>query len=141
MQYMALGMGIIVLSHITEYISRNSFTKMATKSTEQIRNKLMAAQMHKTMKEYLEENTGDMLSVLTNDMRMIYGIMKNLLKLGCAVVVITHDIFGEYMSDFDRIYYLEEGGIKEQGDLETLLKQQGGFYELYQKMNTVIQIG
>ncbi len=71
LQYMASGMGIILLSHIAEYISRDSFARMATKSIEQIRMKLMDVQMHKTMKKYLEENTGDMLSVLTNDMRLL----------------------------------------------------------------------
>ncbi len=71
-QYLVLGMGIILLSHITEYISRMAFMKISCKSIEQIRNRLIAGQIRKPMQVYLSENTGSVLSCLTNDMRLIY---------------------------------------------------------------------
>ena len=71
LRYMFLGLGIVLVSHISEYFSKDTFTRMSTKSIEQIRNRLMDVQMHKPLREHLEEKTGDMLSVLTNDIRFI----------------------------------------------------------------------
>ncbi|MCD8326632.1 MAG: ABC transporter ATP-binding protein/permease [Lachnospiraceae bacterium] len=61
-------------------------------------------------------------------------IMRNLVNLDCAVLVITHDIFGDYMKDFDRIVYLENGEVSEEGTFGELLEQNGGFAQLYQLM-------
>ena len=71
-RYLMIGMGIIIISHISEYFSRISFMKIACKSIEQIRNQLIAGQIRKPMKEYMAEKTGDVLSLLTNDMRLIF---------------------------------------------------------------------
>lgn len=71
-QYLLLGIGIILLSHITEYISRFSFMKIACRNIEQIRNRLIDRQIKKPMQVYLSENTGSVLSCLTNDMRLIF---------------------------------------------------------------------
>lgn len=61
-------------------------------------------------------------------------IMRNLLQLDCSVIVITHDIFGDYMKDFDYIAYLEEGTIREEGSFEEMLKRDGSFTQLYHLM-------
>ncbi|MCD8379331.1 MAG: ABC transporter ATP-binding protein/permease [Lachnospiraceae bacterium] len=61
-------------------------------------------------------------------------IMRNLVGLDCAVIVITHDIFGDYMKDFDRIVYLENGEVSEAGNFTELLELNGGFAQLYQLM-------
>ena len=58
-------------------------------------------------------------------------VIENLLALDCAVILITHDIFGDYMKKFDMVYYLEEGQIKEQGGFEELLERGGSFSQLY----------
>lgn len=62
-------------------------------------------------------------------------VMENLLSLDCTVLVITHDIFGDYMKGFDQIYYLEDGQIREQGSFDSLIGQNGGFATLHKKMN------
>ncbi len=63
-------------------------------------------------------------------------VMDNLLDLDCTVIMITHDIFGDYMKRFDRIYYLEQGKVKEQGTFDRLMDEKGGFYCLYHQMDT-----
>lgn len=71
-QYLFRGIGIVLLSHILEWFSRNTFTKMISKCCMLIRNRIMYNQTRKDMKIYLSENTGDILSCLTNDLRVIY---------------------------------------------------------------------
>lgn len=66
------GIAIILLSHMLEYASRMSFTKMACKSCEQIRKDIMDRQTKKSMEHYLSQNSGELLSCLTNDLRLIY---------------------------------------------------------------------
>ncbi|MDO4296122.1 MAG: ABC transporter ATP-binding protein, partial [bacterium] len=66
------GLIIVLLSHILEWISRMSFTKMVCQACQQIRNMIMLRQIEKEMQTYLSENSGDILSALTNDMRVIY---------------------------------------------------------------------
>lgn len=72
LQYLVLGMGVILASHVLEYISRNSYTSMAAGCMEQIRTRVMEAQLHGSLQEYLSGSTGEVLSLLTNDMRLIY---------------------------------------------------------------------
>lgn len=55
-------------------------------------------------------------------------VMDHLLDLDCTVIMITHDIFGEYMKHFDRICYLEQGRVKENGTFDGLMKENGGFF-------------
>ena len=62
-------------------------------------------------------------------------VMENLLDLEGTVVVITHDIFGDYMRKFDRICYLENGEIQEQGSFDALLDRDGGFARLYRNLS------
>ena len=66
------GIAIILLSHMLEYASRMSFTKMVCKSCEQIRKDIMDRQTQKSMERYLSQNSGELLSCLTNDLRLIY---------------------------------------------------------------------
>lgn len=57
-RYLIVGMIIILISHVTEYISRISYMKIACQNMNQIRNRLIDRQIHKPMKDYLSENTG-----------------------------------------------------------------------------------
>lgn len=72
MLFLGKGIGIVLLSHILEWFSRMSFTKIACKNCEQVRNQIILKQTEKSMKTCLSENSGDILSCLTNDMRVIY---------------------------------------------------------------------
>lgn len=66
------------------------------------------------------------------DIKNKQAIMESLLSLDCAVLVITHDVFGSYMQRFDSVYLLKDGEVKacgrfddvrcEYGDLQTLIK-------------------
>ena len=38
--------------------------------------------------------------------------MKLLLQLKCMVIVVTHDTFGEYMNNFDKVYEVIQGTLK-----------------------------
>lgn len=67
------------------------------------------------------------------DARTTREIMEGLLRLRCAVLVITHDIFGDYMRRFDTICYMEDGQLREQGRFEALLARGAGFAKLYEK--------
>lgn len=40
------------------------------------------------------------------------SIMKLLLGLNCMVIVVTHDIFGAYMDEFDKVYEIKQGTLK-----------------------------
>ena len=71
-RYLFIGIGVVLLSHILEWFSRDTFTRMICKSCMQIRSRIMYNQTKKDMKTYLSENTGDILSCLTNDLRVIY---------------------------------------------------------------------
>lgn len=67
------------------------------------------------------------------DVKTTDAIMQSLLSLDCTVLVITHDIFGEYMKDFDSIVYLEHGAVQEEGNFAELIRDNGKFAQLYQK--------
>lgn len=66
------------------------------------------------------------------DVMTTCDVMENLLRQNCTLVVITHDIYGDYMKKFDKIYYMENGRIAEQGNFMELLNMSGGFAGLYQ---------
>lgn len=68
---LALGLGIVLLSHVTEYVCRASFVRIACKSVEQIRCQIVAAHTGRPMQELLAEDTGRTLSTLTNDIKII----------------------------------------------------------------------
>ena len=63
-------------------------------------------------------------------------VMENLLELDCTVVVITHNIFGEFMQKFDDIYYLSDGEVQEEGDFISLLERCGRFAEMYKNLSS-----
>lgn len=65
------------------------------------------------------------------DVKITGAIMNRILDLDCTVVVVTHDVFGDYMDRFDEIIYLENGTIKEQGDFRHLKELEGRFAKLY----------
>ncbi len=70
------------------------------------------------------------------DIKNKQAIMEGLLSLDCAVLVITHDVFGSYMQRFDLVYLLKDGEVeacgrfddvrREYGDLQTLIKREEG---------------
>ena len=70
---LVFGMIIVALSHILEYISKETFIRAALCSIEEIRNSIFVAQPSKTMENYLSNNSGDVLSTLTTEMRVIYN--------------------------------------------------------------------
>lgn len=59
-------------------------------------------------------------------------VMEGLLKLPCAELVVTHDIFGDYMRKFDRVIVLENGRVAEEGTFDGLLSRGGSFAAMYQ---------
>lgn len=65
------------------------------------------------------------------DIQTTRDIMEILLSLDCTVLVITHDIFDDYMKKFDELYYIEDGTITEQGSYDGLLLRNGSFAKLY----------
>lgn len=67
------------------------------------------------------------------DTRTTQEIMESLLDLPCAMLVITHDIFGDYMRRFDTICYMEDGQIRERGTFDALMARSAGFARLYEK--------
>ena len=58
--------------------------------------------------------------------------MESLLKLPCTELVVTHDIFGDYMRRFDRVIVLENGRVAEEGSFDALLSRGGVFAAMYQ---------
>jgi len=48
-----------------------------------------------------------------------------------TAIIITHRIFS--LLDFDKIIFLEDGKISEEGSHEELIKLRGNYYELYEK--------
>lgn len=66
------------------------------------------------------------------DVEITRAIMNRILDLDCTVVVVTHDVFGDYMERFDEIIYLEDGNIKEQGSFKQLMKLDGRFAKMYE---------
>lgn len=59
-------------------------------------------------------------------------VMESLLKLPCTELVVTHDIFGDYMRRFDRVIVLENGRVAEEGSFDALLSRGGVFAAMYQ---------
>lgn len=71
------------------------------------------------------------------DVKITAAVMDSLLGLDCAELVITHDIFGDYMKRFDKIYYLKNGKIAESGTFTDLITQNSSFAQLYEGMAEV----
>lgn len=59
-------------------------------------------------------------------------VMEGLLRLPCTELVVTHDIFGDYMRKFDRVIVLENGRVAEEGTFDALLSRGGSFAAMYQ---------
>ncbi len=59
-------------------------------------------------------------------------VMESLLALSCTELVVTHDIFGDYMRKFDRVVVLENGCVVEEGTFDALLSRGGSFAAMYQ---------
>lgn len=70
------------------------------------------------------------------DVSTTCDVMENLLDLDCTMIIITHDIFGDYMKRFDVIYFLEDGHVREQGTFNELTKIDCGFSRLYNRLNS-----
>ena len=65
------------------------------------------------------------------DNRNAAEIERAVLSLADAgVLTITHRIFEENMRCYDRIFFLKDGTVSEQGTWEELIGKRGGFYQL-----------
>lgn len=65
------------------------------------------------------------------DNRNAAEIERTVLSLADAgVLTITHRIFEENMRRYDRIFFLKDGTVSEQGTWEELIGKRGGFYQL-----------
>lgn len=67
-----IGCLITLTSFLLELLSRNMFTKMSCTSISFIRNKVMEKTIRKTMEEYYQYDDSEIVSLLTNDIRIIY---------------------------------------------------------------------
>jgi len=66
------------------------------------------------------------------DMQTAYDIESSLLQLNdLTVVTITHNMNAALLSLYDRIFYMENGAIREQGRLEELLSKKGAFSRFF----------
>lgn len=70
------------------------------------------------------------------DIETTNSIVKNLIKLPCSVVMVTHDVFESYMPAFDRIYYISKGEISEFGTYSELIDRKGLLYHAVTSMKT-----
>lgn len=66
------GIGVILASHILEYFSRDTFTRMACRGVERARGALAEGQLRKPLSRHLAAAQGEALSLFTGDMRQIY---------------------------------------------------------------------
>lgn len=64
------------------------------------------------------------------DIETTNAIVNTLLNLPCSVVVVTHDVFESYMDRFDRIIYLDNGGIVENGTYDELMSARKWLYSI-----------
>jgi ATP-binding cassette subfamily B protein len=62
--------------------------------------------------------------------RNILGYLNEFLK-DRTTVIITHRIFSLF--NFDKIIVMDDGEVIEEGNHETLIRQRGAYYELYEK--------
>lgn len=64
------------------------------------------------------------------DIETTNAIVNTLLCLPCSVVVVTHDVFESYMDRFDRIIYLDNGRIVENGTYDELMSVKKWLYSI-----------
>ena len=94
LSYLALGIGLVLLSHISEYICRDTYMRMSTKCIQQVRNLLADTQSKKSISVLSEEKSGEVLSIFTNDLKMIHdeyymGIFNMFVWGGMAIVALV----------------------------------------------------
>lgn len=70
-RYLLLGIAIVLVSHVAEYLSRRTFNHMAVRGITKARERLMQCYARKPLGVALSEPTGDTLSMLTNDLRSL----------------------------------------------------------------------
>lgn len=66
------------------------------------------------------------------DNETAYNVEKMLLDKEMTLINITHRYTAELMNRYNEIIVMEQGEIVEQGSFETLMKQQGRFFELFE---------
>lgn len=69
--YLVVGCIITILSFVIETICRNLFSNIQCKSISMIRNNIMKYILHRNIAIENEEQTGDYISIETNDMQII----------------------------------------------------------------------
>lgn len=66
------------------------------------------------------------------DTETSYNIEKSILNLkGITTIVITHKLIYEILKNYDELIILKNGFIVEKGSFESLIKEKGYFYNLY----------
>lgn len=71
LKYLIFGAFITVASFTLELISRNLFTKIKCGAISLIRTRIMDATLNISMKDYFKEGNSHILSVLTNDIKIL----------------------------------------------------------------------
>ena len=67
------------------------------------------------------------------DMQTAYDIESRLLKMdNLTLITVTHNLKAELLNKYDRIIYMENGSIKENGTFEELINAGSYFSEYYQ---------
>lgn len=71
-QYLCLGVVLILASYLLESLCRNTFTGMICKSVELIRERILHKILCRSMVDYEKEEDASYISILTTDLRILY---------------------------------------------------------------------
>ena len=66
------------------------------------------------------------------DNQTAFAVTDSILHLdGLTRLVVTHRLEAGLLEQYDRIFVLKDGALREQGDFEELREKKGYFYSLY----------
>lgn len=87
---LGIGLIIILITFITETMSRNIFSKLQCEAVEYIRNRCMNKILNRSMEQYKRSGKAVDLSVLSNDMKLLsddyYGAVYQILLYGSMLL-------------------------------------------------------
>ena len=88
-----LSIFVVLVSHISEYFSGRIFVRSSSLAITLVRQDLMKKYAEMSLNDYFSEHTGNRLSLLTNDLKMIsdnyYQSIFNLVMWGGILLVAT----------------------------------------------------
>ena len=88
-----LSIFVVLVSHISEYFSGRIFVRSSSLAITLVRQDLMKKYAEMSLNDYFSEQTGNRLSLLTNDLKMIsdnyYQSIFNLVMWGGILLVAT----------------------------------------------------